>query len=658
LISAVRLAAGVLLLWCAARSATAAELPEWLEAARHVELGEFGKGSPAVIIESRVEFSVDASGRFTEKTRAALLILNRRAAEQYLHVSGYEDSDQAVTSIQAWSIAPGGRVEKTEKKDIITRASYAEFILYSDSLVKSVTIPSVQDGSVVGYEMTRQGKLVVSSERFSLERNIPVWLSEVRVTIPFGSLRYFINFPDRVETGMPSSASQASQSVSFRAQRRPAVVEESNMPPYWSVRAAVFVNYDPAGPSAVKSWDDAGRASYPLFAGALRISPEIAAEADRLTMTLPDPVAKMRALSDFVSRKIRYVAIEIGEGGYRPHPAGEVFSNRYGDCKDKAVLLISMLDRIGVQAYPALIGTRGAIEADPKLPGMDSFNHMIVAVLVPEPLRQTVAEWPAYDAENQLLWIDPTSDTHPLGELPEMDQGVYSLVVSPERGALYRTPEAPAERNGREYHARLRLDANGKGQAQVRVAYLGNANASRHGYYRGRSQSEIRKGIEARLSRYVSQAALTEVTVEGMEENHLAIVENLTFQGSFASATAGAGWFFQPLFLSGMESWELSAKPRVHALDLGVPYGVRGQYEIELPLGFELDRLPDPVSVDTEFGSIRLEYTLAEDGQLMVLHETIYRLARIGPEQYPAFRDFLNQSSRLERQLLRLRPIQ
>jgi len=78
---------------------------------------------------------------------------------------------------------------------------------------------------------------------------------------------------------------------------------------------------------------------------------------------------------------------------------------------------------------------------------------------------------------------------------------------------------------------------------------------------------------------------------------------------------------------------------------------------IELPVGFEIDRLPDSVSIDTEFGSIGLEYALA-DGVLTAVYQTVYRLSRITPEQYPAFRDFLNQVSRTERQRLRLRPIQ
>ncbi len=74
------------------------------------------------------------------------------------------------------------------------------------------------------------------------------------------------------------------------------------------------------------------------------------------------------------------MAIEIGVGGYQPHPAADVFKNKYGDCKDKATLLITMLGHIGLRGYPALVGTRGDIEADPKTPTLATFDHMIVAL--------------------------------------------------------------------------------------------------------------------------------------------------------------------------------------------------------------------------------------------------------------------------------------
>ena len=59
----------------------------------------------------------------------------------------------------------------------------------------------------------------------------------------------------------------------------------------------------------------------------------------------------MKALARFVQHDIRYVAIELGIGGFQPHPAAEVFAHHYGDCKDKATLLSSMLRQIGIESF-------------------------------------------------------------------------------------------------------------------------------------------------------------------------------------------------------------------------------------------------------------------------------------------------------------------
>jgi hypothetical protein len=513
---------------------------------------------------------------------------------------------------------------------------------------------------MVGYELVRTGTSLFPSEKFPMEEDIPVWLNEVRVSVPSGSLTYFTNFPERIETVVsPGQAKSgtAVQSASFRALQRPAIADEPNMPPYWTVRASVFVNYDPAGENAVARWEDAGRAEYPLFESAQVISPEMAAETERLTGNVPDELGKVRALYDFASRKVRYVAIFLGDGGFRPHPAKDVFSNRFGDCKDKATLLVSMLKHLGITAYPALLGTRGGIEAHPEMPSAYSFNHVIVAYPVPEVMRGKVADLPAYDAASKILWLDPTSDTESLGFLPRMDQGVYSLVLTTPQSKLLRTPEIAPARNGRRFEARVKLDNFGKGEAEARVEYLGNANADRHTFYRGRSDGDVRKATEARLARYVNQPVLEGVKIEGATENYEMVVENLTFKGNFASANTSTGWFFQPLFLAGIDSWELSSKPRVHPLDLGVPLNVSGEYEIELPAGYTLDRLPDDVDVQNEFGAIRLSYEM-EDGVLRATHEVEFRASRIAPEQFEDFRKFLNQTSRVERQRLRLRPVQ
>ena len=461
-------------------------------------------------------------------------------------------------------------------------------------------------------------------------------------------MRYFVNHPDRVDIVRHSS-----NSATFQISKRPGIQRENGMPSFWAVAAAVFINYETDGRSAINTWNDAGLAINRLFEPARKITPEIKAEVEKISVGKVDRFAKLQAISDFVSQEIRYVAIEIGVGGFQPHLAGDVYRHKYGDCKDKATLMVTMLEDIGVRAYPVLLGTRGSLGVEPDFPTLTRFNHAIVALPVPLELRNTADQFTAYDSKNNILWIDPTSENHPLGSLPESDQGVYALVLYPDRGQLYRTPEITVENNGMEYEALLRLDPAGNGTADVSVKYQGEFNTDRHAYYRGESRSELRRMLESRVARYVSGATLVQAGISGLEDYRNTITVNLSFTGSFAGAHSGRNWFFQPLFLSGMSAVEVGRKPRVYSLDLGSAYHVNGKYQIELPTGARLDDVPEAVSLQSEFGTLKVEYSL-NGKTLTATHALSFLLSRIPPEKYPDFRKFVNQVKRVQRQRLRL----
>src|SRR6266853_764262 len=644
---------GAILLFCATPGSVsrADSVPDWLAAANHVDLNHFGDGSAAVVVEQWEDFTVDATGKFESIERKALRVLDRRSADRYLSAVGHENNDSTVLSIQTWSISPAGRVMQSSKKDVVTQASFAEFELFSDSRAKMVRVPNPEVGSLVGFEVVRQGRIPIGGKRFWLENEIPIRQAELHVTVPSGSLRWFANHPDRMEV-----VSQSENAATFRTVNRPAIPDEESAPPFTSLATNVVVNYDPKGPTAVQSWEEAGRAYHPLFTTAEKPGTEISAQVEKLSTGKPDVVSKVDALYTYVSREIRYVAVEIGIGGYQPHPAPDVYKYKYGDCKDKATLLLTMLNDIGLRGYPALVGTRGDIEADPKVPTLATFDHMIVALPVPASLRPAVEKFPSYDPQNLILWMDPTSETEPLGLVPAMDQGVFALISYPDHGDLQRIPETPAEQNGLVSKTLVHLQPGGTGAAEVEVKYLGVSNARRHSFYRGRSQSDIRRMYDERVAHYVSQASFRAATIEGTEENRKQIVEKFSFAGDFATASSGDSWFFQPFFLSGMAIPEVGPRPRLLPLDLGTPFRQKAEYRIELPPGMRIDRVPDKTSIKSEFGELQVEYSL--DGNVLLATQILsFTVSRIPPEKYPEFRDFVNASLRAERQRLRVQKI-
>jgi transglutaminase-like putative cysteine protease len=163
-----------------------------------------------------------------------------------------------------------------------------------------------------------------------------------------------------------------------------------------------FVKYVKFSPSEWNSWNDIAYWYYNnFFKTELELTDKIKAKARELTNNLDDEVSKITAIYNYV-QNLRYVAIQLGDGGIRPSKPEKVLEREYGDCKDKSILLISLLRSLGINAKPVLVLTYSAGTMDLSFPSWN-FNHMIVKV----------------EADNnRSVWLDPTVTGIAIGELP------------------------------------------------------------------------------------------------------------------------------------------------------------------------------------------------------------------------------------------------
>src|SRR6202044_241549 len=218
----------------------------------------------------------------------------------------------------------------------------------------------------------------------------------------------------------------------------------------------------PPGGRAVNGfagWDDIGKWYGSLATGRLDASPEIKQQVAALTASKSDQLQKMQALAQFVQHVIRYVAIELGIGGWQPHAAPEVFSHRYGDCKDKATLMRTMLREIGVDSYHVVINSeRGAVTGD--MPAHNGFNHVILAITLPADVNSTsliaVIQHPKL---GRILFFDPTNEITPFGEIGGYLQSNYGLLVTADGGELVQLPQQPSDMNSIKRVGHLTLGA-------------------------------------------------------------------------------------------------------------------------------------------------------------------------------------------------------
>src|SRR5262249_11811352 len=153
----------------------------------------------------------------------------------------------------------------------------------------------------------------------------------------------------------------------------------------------------------------------------------------------------------------------------------ETLKRKYGDCKDKSTLLVTMLRGAKIPAYLALLESGPGRDINPGLPGMGMFDHAIVYV-------------PASDLDSD-LWIDATSQYSQIGTLPWMDYGRWALIVSDKTESLRQTPQLTAEQNVHRELREFKLSEFGMASIVETDEEIGPSEADYRSYYSGDSKS-------------------------------------------------------------------------------------------------------------------------------------------------------------------------
>lgn len=418
------------------------------------------------------------------------------------------------------------------------------------------------------------------------------------------------------------SVDEGRQRLTWRVGAVPAIEVEPQMPGYGSVAPYVSV-------STYESWRELAAWYRELIRPQLTLSPELEKIARDLADPQPDLRSKVAAIAGWVVRNTRYVGIEFGIHGFKPYRVTQVYSRGYGDCKDKASMLVALLESVGIDAEFVLVRTRDLGDFTRRPATLWAFNHAIAYV-------------PELDA-----YIDGTSEFAGLGELPRLDQGAFVLRMDLDAAdaepVLTTIPFAPANANLTE------------GDATISVSREGSARIARTERVTGTAAPRIRMLLapEARRDQIVASlvgeslpgATLDKVSYEGLEG--LGVPVSVTTEISapqFAVVGAGNATLNVPISVDPddlLKRWGMLAE-RTHPLLLFYPYKEVDRASIRLPRGARIERLPPPVALKTPFGSYSLELKRTAEGFDMAETLTI-DVAVVSPRDYPAFRRFLGE---------------
>jgi hypothetical protein len=366
-------------------------------------------------------------------------------------------------------------------------------------------------------------------------------------------------------------------------------------------------------------------------------SPEITAKAQELTAGSQDFYTKLTNITAYIQKNIRYFVVERGIGGYQAHYAADIFRNRYGDCKDKTTLLISMLQAAGIQAhYLQVDSDRGVV--DPDAPSLYS-DHMITAIEIPPGVKDPwlMAVVNAADG-NRYLIFDPTDERTPVGNLPSELQGGFGLLAAGPSSQIVQLPVLDPAANGTDRSGKFTLDADGTLNGFVDTSTLGPKGADLRLFLKYTDEKERHDAWETSVARDLPGVVLDSFKFDEPDALSKPLEFHFKVTAHQYAHVAGPLLLVRPRVIGSM-AMHFDDKPRKVPIDLDATGRWHDSYDITLPSGYVVDETPDPVDVDMDFAS----YHASASAKGNVLHyEMVYvvRQVEIPADRAADFRKF------------------
>ncbi len=523
----------------------------------------------------------------------------RRVGDLQLWETFYQSLEEFRATVRDTS---GGEIFSLEKRDLSSRYPFSDYRLYSEDRLYEAVLDAPSYPYVIEYEYQLEINNTFFWPDWILPDRFPRQEATYEVAVP-----HLFEYRTRAMLGnlyVDSSRTLKRDVTTWSitgftgdpAARRP----YENQPVIY-VAPVEFVIARERGQT--DTWAHLGQWYDDLTRSRREISEEQAQKVANLVDPQADKRDIVRSLKEYVSRNWRYVAIEIGIGGWRPHEAESVFQSKYGDCKDLTFLWLAMLDVFDITGHPALVRARNPRPLVPDFP-KDWFDHVIGCAIV----------------DSDTIWADLTAPLYPAGELPYQVQDRYALIIGKQSGTLVKTPSAAPEENlslrtmvgeltpAGDLHFTLRARLSG----HKLVALTGGSRsvppsrtvAQLLGVFAGRMTLDT-AAMNAEDGSFTAQGTIS----EWAEFTNERVIFPLAF----------AGWAApQPLVTRSMPPGELQRPYPCFEVDT---------MKIILPAGYQQEFAPENLYLDGEFG--RLGSTVSTAGDtLTYTREFVYDLKR------------------------------
>lgn len=575
-------------------------VPDWVRTAAQQTVPTYPPNTNAVYLLDETTCTVTPDGHAVEHHRRVLKIL-RPAGRDLASVVVPFDNQKKLLALHVWSIGPDGHEYAVKDDEAIEFGYPGSGNLYADMRFKIVNPPGRDPGGIIAYEYNRRIPDYMNEEDWQFQSSVPSLNQTFTLELPpnytFGSVWAHHKAVEKIDLEKQRWRWELKDVPGIDLHNVPMSPSEN------ALAGRMAIHFEMPGQTGAigGTWQSIGEWYQQLVNDRLVATPEIAAKANELTAGKTDFYDKTEAIAEFVQKQIRYFVIEKGIGGLQPHTATEIFRGRYGDCKDKATLLSAMLSSVGMHSVLVMVDSeRGFVDPDaPSLMG----DHVIAGIEIPKgydspKLRSVVTA----KTGRRYLIFDPTSEKTAFGQLEHELQGSYGVLVENQDSQIVELPVLSPTLNTIHRSANFKLLADGSLEGNVTEKRFGDLSEYRRSLYTSGDKKDQDEFLDHVMQQDFTSFKVSDIKVDNVEALNKELTTSFSLNASRFAKQMGPLMMVRPRVL-GREGLEYNHEPRTVPIDLSQTMQEQDDYSIELPEGYAVDEIPDPVKLDLGFAA-------------------------------------------------------
>ena len=554
-------------------------------------------------------------------------ILNDRGKERFAEVIlTYDSTFEKLELEYARTIKPDGTVVTVGDKNIRDVSLYLNFPLYSNARARIISMPEVTPDCVIEYKAKLYRSQLPNKKDFDtaywLQMDEPILAQKCTINVPKNrNLRFKIINDAYNAFGFdlrPKVTEEGERKIfSLEFKDVPQIIPEPSMPPMPRINPYILF-------STFESWQDIYTWWRDLYKDKIIPDEDIKAKVHELIKGKSGLEEKTRVLYNFCAQEIRYVAVEYGNAGYEPHEASEIFKNKYGDCKDKAILLISMLGVAGIESFPVLISTSDSLDVQEDLPTL-LFDHAIAATKMGE----------------ELVFMDATGTTVSFSDLPFSDQGRTTLIFFKDRYELNKTPLFEPEHNKVSTRMKIKVKEDESISGEREIETHGAFEQAQRYWLKFTMPLLIEEGLKQKVRSIADNAVLEDYEIKNVKDLDKTVLLKYTFNAPQYFVRAGPVRIMDQL--ESINTSVVFKEARHYPIESPGLDFQEERIEVELPTHLAVKYLPPPVEVDTKWFYFINKYEVLDKRLLRFYFASKTKEKVVSVKDYPEFKKVIEE---------------